>query len=70
MTAYVVYQVPVWVQVDLDARRVSGVNVADESVDGPFQVHDIAGGRMSEADHQRAVAIAEAEDWPAWTLGP
>lgn len=68
MLVYVEYQVPVFVEVDLDRNAVVAVVVDDEQVEGPTGV--IAGmPGLSAADTVRAMGIAEADSWPAWGFG-
>lgn len=70
VTTYVMYQVPVWVKVDPDEGRVLDVNVADEFIEGPGDVHDETGADVSGSERERALAIAEEQSWPLWTIGP
>lgn len=69
MRAYVEFNVPVLVEIDLDEDVVVAVRVDDEHVDGPTTVVNSDGNDLSLADAQRAIDRAEAEAWRAWEFG-
>ena len=69
MRAYVEYNVPVLVEIDLDGDAVVAVRVDDEQIDGPTTVMASDGRVPSDAEAQRGIAVAEAESWPAWEFG-
>jgi hypothetical protein len=67
------YTAPVWVTVDLEAERVSKVEVGDTEVElcrneGGFAVVVDASGGASPADGEAAARVAEDGEvlWPAW----
>lgn len=67
MTVFVEFRVPVLVEVDESLGTIVSVCVDDDEVDGPIAV--VADHELSAANERRAVAIAEAEPWPAWEFG-
>jgi hypothetical protein len=69
MRAYVEYNVPVLVEIDLDGDAVVAVRVDDEQVHGPTTVMAFGGHVLIDADAQRAIAVAEADSWPEWEFG-
>ena len=69
MTSFVVYQVPVLVEVDEHEGVVVSVRVEDEGVRDPVDVVDLAGGVLTDERRQRLIDVAEAASWPAWQLG-
>lgn len=69
MIVFVSFNVPVLAEVDLESGSVVRVRVDDEAVGAPSGTFSIEGA-VTVDDRQRATAIAELEDWPAWELGP
>ena len=69
MRAYVQYNVPVLVEIDLDEEAVVAVRVDDEHVDGQRAVMDSDGHRLGAGEAERAISIAETDSWPAWEFG-
>ena len=69
MRAFVEYNVPVLVEIDLDEEAVVAVRVDDEHVDGPRAVMDSDGHRLGAGETERAISIAETDSWPAWEFG-
>lgn len=67
MTVFVEYRVPVLVEVDENVGAILSVRVDDDEVDGPIGV--VADQALSAAEERHALAIAEAEPWPAWEFG-
>jgi hypothetical protein len=67
MTVFVEYRVPILVEVDERLGAVVSVRVDDDDVEGPLGV--VAEHELSAANERRALAIAEAEPWPAWEFG-
>jgi len=69
MTSFVVYQVPLLVEVDEQQGAVVSVRVEDEGAHDPVDVVDLAGGVLTDERRQRLIEVAEAAQWPAWQLG-
>jgi hypothetical protein len=69
MSTFVLYNVPVLVEIDLDRAEVVSVRVDDEQADGPLDVISIDAGGVAAEGARRAAQIAESESWPAWELG-
>lgn len=67
MPITLVFNVPVHVEVDVEARSVLSVKVDDEHCDGPIQVLD--DDSADAALIQRGAAIADQASWPAWEFG-
>lgn len=67
MSVVVEYRVAVLVEVDWNAGVILSVHVDDERAEGPVGV--VSEDGISQADAQRAIAVAESETWPAWELG-
>ena len=67
MRVFVEYNVPVLVEVDDQQGTVVSVRIDDECVDGPVGL--FTEYELSEDDERRALAIAEANVWPAWDIG-
>jgi hypothetical protein len=60
----VIYYVPVYVEVDVDSRKVTSVTIDAESITHP----DNLGMEQPEEEHE-AYRIAEDAEWPEWDFG-
>ncbi len=69
MPIYVEYKVPVLVEIDLEEEAVVGVCVDDERVEGPTDLVVVDERTLSSTEVERARAVAESENWPAWEFG-
>lgn len=56
-------------QVDLASGRVTQVHVEDEAVGDADEVLVIDEPDLSAADHERAIAVAAEQPWPARGFG-
>lgn len=63
------YLVPVEVVVDLEARKVVSVTVADEFVGPPVAFSASDGHEPTTEEILAARRIARRASWPAWDVG-
>lgn len=76
MTVTVVYDTRVYVEVDVEERRVVKVTVGDTEAaldrDGSLLMADIEPGNEAPGEValvDAAVGVAEEADWPPWDFG-
>jgi hypothetical protein len=67
MPITLLFNVPVHVEVDVEALSVLSVKVDDEHCEGPIQVLD--DDSLDPVLIQRGAAIAERASWPSWEFG-
>ena len=69
MVAYVTYQVPVEVELEIETGEIINVHIMDEKLEGPVGIFNYElvpiGGRLKE----QALQLVEEAEWPGWTFG-
>ena len=69
MVVYVMYRVPVEVELEIETGEIINVHIVDEKLEGPLGVFNYelvpGSGRLK----RRALELVEEAEWPGWTFG-